>query len=127
MYIDMLTRIRNAQAARHEKLKVPYSKMDMSIARLLADNKFIHAAEKKGRMPKRFIEIHLKYKSKKESPISGVKFVSTPARKVYLGYKHLRPVRSGYGLSIVSTPKGIMTSKEARKNTVGGQILFEIW
>ena len=127
MYIDILTRIKNAQAARKEKLKVPYSKMDMAVLRLLNDHKFVHSVEKKGRIPKRSIEIKIKYNAKKEGPITGIKFVSTPGRKIYAGYRDLKSVKSGYGLSVISTPRGIMTGQEARKSTVGGQILFEIW
>lgn len=126
MYIDLLTKIKNAQQAGKESLKVPYTKMDMKIAELLAANKFIAAAEKKGRMPKRIIEIELKYDNG-QGAISGIKLISKPSRRLYSGYRNLKPVKHGYGLGVISTPKGIMTTTEARKSKVGGQLLFEIW
>lgn len=126
MYIDLLTKIKNAQKAKKESIKVPYSNMDMAVAQLLADTKLVEAVEKKGRMPKRVIEIKLKYDNDK-GVISGVKLISRPSRRIYSGYKELKPVRQGYGFGIISTPKGIMTTREAKKQKVGGQILFEIW
>lgn len=127
MYIDMLTRIKNAQAVGKEKVKVPYSKMDEAIANILARHKFIHSVEKKGRMPKRVLEIKLNYDKNGKGAINGVKFLSKPSRKLYAGYKNLRPVKQGYGIGILSTPKGIITNSEAVKQKVGGQLLFEVW
>lgn len=126
MYIDLITKIKNAQKAKKESIKIPYSNMDMAVAQLLADTKLVDSVEKKGRMPKRVIEVKLKYDNDK-GVISGVKFVSRPSRRIYSGYKELKPVRQGYGFGIISTPKGIMTTREARKQKVGGQLLFEIW
>lgn len=126
MYTDLLTRIRNAQHAKKSSVKLPYSTMDMAIADILAANGFVLSAAKKGRAPKRIIEVELKYDGEKGA-ISDVKFLSVPSRRLYAGYEDLRPVRQGFGLAIVSTSKGIMTSKDARKQKVGGQLLFEIW
>ena len=126
MYTDLLTKIKNAQAVKKESIKVSYSKMDEAILALLTKNKYIEDCEKKGRGPKKILDIRLKYNDKIPA-IADVKFVSKPGRRIYLGYKDLKPVRYGYGLAIVSTPEGIMTNKEARKAKVGGEILFEIW
>ena len=126
MYTDLLTRIKNAQQARLEYVKSPYSEMDFKIAELLARENYIESAAKKGRLPKRIIEIKLKYDAGK-GVISGVKFLSKSSRRLYAGYQEFRPVKQGYGTLVVSTPKGIMTGKEARKSKVGGEILFEIW
>jgi len=71
--------------------------------------------------------LKLKYDEEKRGAIRGIKLVSKPSRKLYTGYRQLRPVRQGYGVGIISTPKGIMTVKEAKKQKVGGQLLFEIW
>ena len=100
--------------------------MDMIIAELLAKNNFIESAAKKGRMPKRIIEIKLKY-SGREGAITGIKFLSKPSRRLYAGYKELRLIKQGYGTAFISTPKGIMSYQDARKQKLGGEILFEIW
>ena len=126
MYTDLLTKIHNAQRAKKASLKVPYSTMDMAIAEVLAARGFILSAAKKGRAPKRIIEIELKYEGE-TGAISGVKFLSVPSRRLYAGYKEMRPVRQGFGMAVVSTPSGIMTSSQARKSKLGGQLLFEIW
>ena len=126
MYTDLLTKIKNAQQARKLSLKVPFSNMDMEVLDILVKRGFITAANKKGRMPKRVIEIDLKY-SGEQGAISDIKFVSVPSRRIYAGYQDLRKIRQGYGTALISTSKGIMTIDEARKAKVGGQVLFEIW
>ena len=127
MYTDLLTKIKNAQHARMETMKVPYSNMDFIIAELLARHGYLESVAKKGRLPKRVIEIKLKYDGKK-GVITGVKFLSKPSRRIYSGYDKLRPTKmGGHSVSVVSTPKGIMTFREARREKVGGELLFEIW
>lgn len=126
MYTNLLTKIRNAQAAKKESIKMPFSNMDLAVAEILEKNKFIEGVAKKGRMPKRVLEITLKYVDNK-GVIQGVNFLSKPSRALYTGYKEIRPVRQGYGLLIVSTSKGIMDGKQAKKSKLGGQLLFEIW
>jgi small subunit ribosomal protein S8 len=126
MYTDLLTKIHNAQRAKKATVKVPYSNMDMAVAEVLAARGFILSAAKKGRAPKRVIEVELKYDGEKGA-ISEINFVSVPSRRIYSGYKELRPIRQGFGVAVVSTSKGIMTATEARKQKVGGQRLFEIW
>ena|SRR3989344_4171376 len=126
MYIDLLIKIKNAQAVKMESIKVPYTNMDFVVAELLAKYKFIEEVLKKGRMPKRILDIKLRYQNG-QGAIQGVKFLSIPSRKLYIGYKDVKPVRQGYGLLVLSTPKGILDGKTAKKQKVGGQLLFEIW
>ena len=126
MYTDLLTKIKNAQAVKRESIKVPYSDMDFAIAELLTTYKFLDSVAKKGRMPKRIIEVKLKYNDSKGA-IQAVKWLSKPSRKLYTGYKDIKPVRQGFGLLVLTTPKGIMDGKTAKKQRLGGQLLFEIW
>jgi small subunit ribosomal protein S8 len=126
MYIDALIQLKNAQGARKEYVKLPYSNLNFAILELLARYGFITSVQKKGRMPKRIIEAELKYDGI-QGKIQGIKIVSKPSIKTYRGYKDLKPIKQGYGISVLTTPKGVMTGAEARKQKVGGQILFEIW
>jgi len=109
-----------------EDVKTLYNNMDLVIAELLVKHKFIGDVAKKGRMPKRVLDIKLKYVDGKGA-IQGVKFLSKPSRAMYTGYAEIRPIRQGYGLLVLSTPKGIMDGKQAKKAKLGGQLLFEIW
>lgn len=127
MYTDLLTKIHNAQRAKKASVKVPYSNMDMAVADVLAARGFVLSATKKGRAPKRIIEVELKYDAAEKGAISSIKFLSVPSRRLYAGYKDMRAVRQGFGVAVVSTPKGVMTATEARKQKIGGQLLFEIW
>ena len=127
MYLDLLTKIKNGQASRKESVKLPYAEMDFVIAELLAKHKFVDSAFKKGRMPKRVLDVKLKYDEEGKGAVQGVRVLSKPSRRLYAGYKDLRPIRQGYGLLVISTPKGIMDGKSARKQKLGGQLLFEIW
>jgi len=126
MYTDLLIQIKNAQQAKKEFIRIPFSTNDMTIAELLAANGYVEHAVKKGRLPKRIIEIKMKYKDGK-GMISTVKLVSKPSRRLYAGYRELSRVRHGYGMGVISTPQGIMTTREAKQKKVGGEILFEIW
>ncbi len=126
MYTDLLTKIKNAQAVKKESVKMPYSNMDYAVAEVLVAKKFLDSAFKKGRMPKRVLDLKLKYKDGK-GVIEGLKILSKPSRRLYIGYKEIKPVRQGYGLLMLSTPKGVMDGKSAKKQKLGGQLLFEIW
>ena len=126
MYIDLLTQIKNAQAVKKESIKVPYTKNDERILEILASRKYIAAYDKKGRAPKRVLSIDLSYRDG-QGAIEGVRFVSRPSIHIYKGCDEIRPVKNGRGLAVVSTPKGIMTGENARKEKVGGEIFFEIW
>ncbi|MDO8466695.1 MAG: 30S ribosomal protein S8 [bacterium] len=127
MLNNLLITIKNAQKARKEAVKLPYSNFDFAIAEILAKRGFVESVAKKGRMPKRIIEVKIKYDANGLGAITGIKVLSKPSRRLYSGYAELRAVKQGYGVSIVSTSKGVMTSSEARKQKVGGQLLFEIW
>ncbi len=123
MYINLLIKIKNAQEAGKDSLKAPFSKMDLAIAELLLKQGYLKNVEAKGKTSKQVIEINLK----EEKAIKGIKLVSRPSRRLYAGYKDIRQVKSGYGMAVVSTSKGIMSGKEARKQKLGGQLLFQIW
>ena len=115
MYIDLLTKIKNAQQAKLPNVKAPFSKMDLAIAELLAKHKFIELVEKKGRMPKRIIDIKLRYTPDGGGVITGIEFLSHPG--VFMAAGVIYPRCCGYGLFILSTPKGIMTGAEAKKKS----------
>lgn len=123
---DMLTRIRNAQLARHESARIPYSDLRWRIAELLEKEGYLVKAEKKGRAKdRRIIEIGLKYED--GMPVAReLKRVSKPGRRLYAKKTELFSRHSGRRI-IVSTPAGIMTDKQARKAGLGGEVLFEIW
>lgn len=126
MYIDLLTRIKNAQKAKKELLRAPYSGMDLAVAELLLKHKFLESVGKKGRMPKRVLEIRPRYVEGRGA-VRGVRLLSKSSRRLYTGYSEIRPVRQGYGILVLSTPKGILDGKTAKKAKVGGELLFEIW
>jgi len=123
---DMLTRIRNAQAVLKPEVFIPFSKIKYQIAKILEKEGFVESAEKKGRGVKRKIKIVLKYDDKTPA-ISGLKRISKPGQRIYLPVKKIKPVRGGFGIAIISTSKGLMTDKEARKKKLGGEIICEIW
>jgi small subunit ribosomal protein S8 len=130
---DMLNRIRNAQAVLQPSVSIPFSELKYQIAKILEKENFVGSVEKKGKKIKKTIEIVLKYKKDQEiggkqvSIISNLKRISKSGQRIYVGSKDIKGVRGGFGLSIISTPKGVMTGKEAKKNKVGGEILCEIW
>ena len=127
MYTDLLTKVKNAQKANKDAVKSAYSNFDFAVAEILVKNGYVESAVKKGRMPKRVMEIKLKYGLDKIGAITDIRLLSTPGRRLYTGYQELRQVKQGYGLVVVSTSKGLMTGKEARRAKLGGQLLFEIW
>ncbi|MFH1509763.1 MAG: 30S ribosomal protein S8 [Candidatus Nealsonbacteria bacterium] len=123
---DMLNRIRNAQAVDHPTVDVPFSKFKYEIAKVLEKNGFISKVDKKSKKAKDVMEITLKYKDK-IGVISGLRKVSKPGQRIYSDYFKLKRVRSGYGLSVISTSKGLMTDREAKRTKTGGEVIFEIW
>ncbi|MEX0690076.1 MAG: 30S ribosomal protein S8 [Candidatus Paceibacterota bacterium] len=123
MYIDLITKIKNAEAVEKRYIKTPYSKMDKAVAKILERKGFLKKVEVKGRSPKKILKIYPNYKK----TIQGVQFLSKPSLKKYKGYNDFKPVKSNYGIMIVSTPKGILSGGEAKKEKVGGQLLFKIW
>ncbi len=125
---DMLTRIRNANTAKHDTVDVPASKMKLAIAKILLDEGYIAKYDLVDDGAFQNIHITLKYgKDKNEKIISGIKRISKPGLRVYAGKEDMPKVLGGLGIAIVSTNKGIMTDKQARKENVGGEILAYIW
>jgi len=124
---DMLTRIRNAGAARHATVEVPASGMKKAIAQILLDEGYIKAFEVTDEGVQGNIKITLKYTGNKEKAISGLRRVSKPGLRVYAGADELPKVLRGLGIAIISTSKGIMTDKKARELNVGGEVLAFVW
>ena len=124
---DMLTRIRNANDAKHETVDVPCSAMKKSIAQILLDEGYIKNYEIVEDTKQGMIKITLKSGANKQKVISGLKKVSKPGLRIYSSKEDLPKVLKGLGIAIISTSKGIMTDKEARKNNVGGEVLAFVW
>lgn len=125
---DMLTRIRNAIMARHDSVLIPASKTKISIANILKEEGFITDYEVvKGNTPQRVIKIQLKYTGKKEPVLTGLKRVSKPGLRVYVSKGEIPRIYEGLGITILSTPLGVMTGKQAWRQGVGGEILCYIW
>lgn len=124
---DMLTRIRNGINARHKKVSLPYSRIKLEIARALMEEGYISNFQEIGDFPKKEILIHLKYADDGKPAIYGLKRISKQSRRVYTGVKEIPKVLGGLGTAILSTPKGILTDREARKNRVGGEVLLFVW
>ena len=124
---DMLTRIRNANNAKHETVDVPASNMKKSIAQILLDEGYIKAFQIVDDGTQGIIRITLKYNAGKEKVISGLRRVSKPGLRVYAGAEELPKVLKGLGIAIVSTSKGVMTDKKARENHIGGEVLAFVW
>jgi small subunit ribosomal protein S8 len=123
---DMLTRIRNANSAKHESVKIPYSNMKLGIANILKNEGYIKDFEIKEDGSKKDVVVSLKYVDG-ENVIKGLKRISKPGRRVYSGVEDLPKVLGGLGIAIVSTPKGVITDKECRKHSVGGEVLCYVW
>ena len=123
---DMLTRIRNGYRARKASVPLPYSALKAEIARVLAERGYIAGSEKKGRKVRKFLEVQLRYDGT-EPAMSGARRLSRPSRRLYIHAEDIRPVRQGFGLLIVSTPKGVRAGEEARKANVGGELIAEVW
>lgn len=124
---DMLTRIRNAQLARHPKVDVPASKLKMDIARILKEEGFITNFKLAEDGAKRSIRIYLKYTPGSVPLISRIERVSRPGCRVYVGSQEVPRVLGGLGINILTTPKGVMTGASARKENVGGEVLCQVW
>jgi len=130
----MITRIRNAVAAKHTRVDLPASKLKAEIARILQDEGYIQgfrlaeeAAEKAGRNPRQVIRIFLKYGPHGEKVITGLERISRPGRRVYLGVDDVPSVLGGLGTSILTTSRGVMTGRAAKKAGVGGEVLCNVW
>jgi small subunit ribosomal protein S8 len=124
---DMLTRIRNACMVRHTQVVMPSSKIKVEIAKILAKEGFIQGYSVIEEKPQAKLALALKYTGRGKSVITGIQRISKPGRRVYTGYKDIPWVRSGLGISIVSTPAGLLTGRNARRSKVGGEIICNVW
>ena len=124
---DFIVRLANASAVNKEIVSVPFSNFKLAIAEKLKEIGYISSLEKKGKKVKKTIEITLKYSESGDAAIQGVKRVSKPGRRLYRSVLEVHPVKYGHGALILTTPKGIKTDAEARKEKVGGEALFKIW
>lgn len=124
---DMLTRIRNANQMRYKEVEVPASKIKLEIARILKEEGFVEDFKIKKNNIQNIIVLNLKYGQNKERVITGLKRISKPGLRVYAKTEELPKVLNGLGIAIVSTSKGIMTDKQARKESLGGEVLAYIW
>ena len=124
---DMLTKVRNAAMARHEKVDVPASKLKLEIVKILKTEGYIKNFKKVQEDGKNILRIFLKYDDENNPVIHGVKKISTPGRRVYSGYKDLPRVYNGYGTIIVSNSAGVTTGKKAAEKMVGGELVCTIW
>ena len=124
---DMLTRIRNANSAKHDTVDVPASNLKKAIAQILLDEGYIKAFSVEENGNQGVIHITLKYQAKKQQVISGLKRVSKPGLRIYAGTEELPKVLKGLGIAIVSTSKGVMTDKKARELHIGGEVLAFVW
>ena len=124
---DMLTRIRNAISARHQKVDIPASKLKLEIARILKEEVYISnfkATEEEGH---KILRVYLKYANNNEAVISNVNRVSRPGCRVYVRRTEIPRVLGGMGINILTTPRGVMTGRQARKQGLGGELLCEVW
>ena len=124
---DMLTRIRNANQMRYKEVEVPASKMKSEIARILKEEGFIADYKVKKNNVQNIIVLSLKYGEKKERVITGLKRISKPGLRVYAKAENIPTVLNGLGIAIVSTSKGVMTGKDAKKQSLGGEVLAYVW
>ena len=124
---DMLTRIRNANASKHESVEIPASNMKKQIAQILVDEGYIKSYNIIDDGKQGIIKVLLKYGPNKSLVIRGIKRVSKPGLRIYVGSEEIPKVMRGLGVAIVSTSKGVMTDKEARKANVGGEVLAFVW
>lgn len=124
---DMLTRIRNAQVARHESITLPASNMKKAIAKILLDEGYVRNVEHINDGPQGSIKVTLKQSQDHKYVITGLKRISKPGLRVYARAEQVPKVLGGLGIAIISTSKGVMTDKEARKNAVGGEVLCYVW
>jgi small subunit ribosomal protein S8 len=124
---DMLTRIRNAVRARHPRVDLPLSNLKVEIARILKEEGYVSTYKVSEENKKKVLRIFFRYTADKRSVLTDLKRISRPGCRRYVGKKDIRQVVGGMGVSILSTPRGIMTGQAARKEGVGGELLCEVW
>jgi small subunit ribosomal protein S8 len=124
---DFLTRIRNAHSSRHQKLDVPASKLKLEIARILKEEGYIANFKLTEESNKKTLRVYLKYGPNNEAAINRIERISRPGCRVYVGRNEIGRVLGGLGINILTTPKGVMTGRQARKEGVGGEVLCEVY
>ncbi len=127
---DMLTRVRNGIMARKEDVSIPYSAMKEEIARILVEEGYAISYSVEEGQPHKWLKLQLKYvgaRRQRRSVITGLERVSKPGRRIYAGFKEIPWVRSGMGICIMTTPKGLMTGQAARRKHLGGEVLCKVW
>lgn len=125
---DLLTRIRNAMKNRHTSCEIPASHLKEDIVRILKSEGFIRSYVRQEIKPQDKLIVFLKYLGRKQVPvIKEMRRLSKPGRRLYSGYRDLRPILGGLGIAIVSTPKGVMSDRDARAQKLGGEIMCEVW
>ena len=124
---DLLTRIRNAQQARHDSTNIPYSQLKENIIKTLSAEGFIKGYEVVGEGLKKQLVVQLRYVGRRKPVISGLRRVSKPGRRVYRHKDLLADFRPGMGVALISTPKGVMTERQATEANVGGEVLCQVW
>jgi len=124
---DMLTRIRNAQTMRHDSLTMPVSKMKVALARVLKEEGFIRDFDVLRGQPQPTLRVYLTYRENKEPAISGLKRVSKPGLRIYVGKGEIPRVYGGLGIAVLSTSRGVMTGRHAWRQGLGGELLCHVW
>ncbi|MBM4274006.1 MAG: 30S ribosomal protein S8 [Deltaproteobacteria bacterium] len=124
---DMLTRIRNAGTARFDKVDIPASRMKIGLAKIMKEEGFIKNYKVIKDTRQGILRVYLKYNEQQKPLIHGLRRVSKPGRRVYTGHEELPKVQGGLGVAVISTSKGVVTDRQARKLKVGGEVLCEIW
>lgn len=124
---DLLTRLRNGVRAHHSKVELPSSRLKREIVRILAEEGYVGEVKLNQEQGRPTLRVQLKYGPNDQPVISNLRRVSQPGCRVYIGCHQIRPVLGGLGISILSTPRGVMTGREARKQRIGGEVLCEVW
>ncbi|MFA6077956.1 MAG: 30S ribosomal protein S8 [Candidatus Paceibacterota bacterium] len=124
---DMLIRIKNGSRAKKETVLIPYSQLRFSIAEILLREGYLSSVTKRLRKTSRLLEVGLMYEGNGAPRVTDVERVSKSSKRVYIGVREVRRVKYGHGVMVLSTPKGLLTGDEARKEHVGGEVMFKIW
>jgi len=124
---DLLTRIRNATQARKATVDVPWSTQKAGIAKVLVAEGYLESASVVDEQPRRVLRIAIRYDERRNPAITGIKRVSRPSLRVYVGVKDIPAVRKGLGVSVLSTPKGVLADRDARREKVGGEVICTVW
>ena len=124
---DLLTRIRNAQTAGHAQLRVPRSKLKLELVKILKQEGFLEGFVEEDDGPQGWVKIFLRYDGARKGVIRGIRRVSRPSRRVYVGKNEIPRVRNGLGVAILTTPRGVLTDRDARTAGVGGEVMCHVW